>query len=494
MNRKLKYLLCLIAAIAASALLSGCGGDDTANTPSDTTAQNTADTTSADTAPAETTRQPLEVPSGDYGGVEFNIMSPVRGETGSRNQFLDFAWSDDRAGDLINDAVYARNLAVEEAFNVKITNQENDNVLNSARPLILSGDEEYEVMQPNINDGFTLGMEGLFVDFFEMPGIDLDNPWWDHAIVRDLALCGKLYTATGDISMADEELNYAVFFNKALIDTYNLDDMYQLVRDDKWILDKMEEMATTVTHDLNGDGLLTSDDVYGILSNYSTASVWFFSFGGQMATINEDGVPEIVIMNERNVKMLERMANLFQNKQAFLNADDAKDTWTGLDNMLMEDRGLFRIGSIYDITHYRSMVNDFGILPYPKLDENQEDFYHLIATNVAAGIAVPITNTDLERTGILLEALAYGSKDTVTKAYYDINLYTKVARDEESGEMLDIIFSTKRYDIAYAFGWGNFNKMLDNSVRPGGNFTTLYAAAEESAQAQLEKTYEKFNQ
>nr|MBQ4320173.1 hypothetical protein [Clostridia bacterium] len=335
MNKTLKYLLCLTAALTASAMLTACGGDNTADTPSDTTAQDAANTSVSDTTPAETTRQPLAVPSGDYGGAEFNIMSPTRGETGYRNQFLDFAWSDDRAGDLINDAVYARNLAVEEAFNVKIVNQEKDNELNAARPLILSGDEEFEVMQPYINDGFTLGVEGLLVDFFEMPGIDLDNPWWDQAIVRDLALCGKLYTATGDISMADEELNYAVFFNKALIDTYNLDDMYQLVRDDKWVLDKMAEMATTVTHDLNGDGLLTSDDVYGILSNYSTASVWFFSFGGQMATINEDGVPEIVIMNERNVKMLERMANLFQNKQAFLNADDAKDTWTGLDNMLM---------------------------------------------------------------------------------------------------------------------------------------------------------------
>ena len=175
-----------------------------------------------------------------------------------------------------------------------------------------------------------------------------------------------------------------------------------------------------------------------------------------------------------------------------LNESQTKGSWTGFDQMLITNRALFRAGSIYDMPFYRDMENDFGVLPYPKLKSEQDDYYHIIATQVCAGICVPVGGEDLARTGLLLEALASESRDTVTKAYYDINLYKKLTRDSESGEMLDIIFATKRYDLAKTFAWGGLEDVIRNGVKSGQNFTSLFAAAESRANAEMMQSYELF--
>ncbi|MFA6948935.1 MAG: hypothetical protein WCQ72_08125, partial [Eubacteriales bacterium] len=356
-----------------------------------------------------------------------------------------------------------------------------------------AGSDEYDILEPYIDKAFTLAQEGLLVDFYDVPYVDITAEWWDQAIIRDLSLCGKMYVMTGDVSVYDEELNYGVYFNKAVAQQYDIPDCYQLARDGGWTVEKMTEYGHTVTHDINGDGVLGEDDCYGVLTDYGVASVWFFAFGGKMCSLDSNGKPQLAMGDEKTAGIIDSLSKFLTDKNLTLNASETKGQWKGFDTMLVGDRALFRPGSIYDVPLYRSMVSDFGILPYPKLDEAQEQYYHLIATWVCPGISIPVTCSDLERTGIILEALAYASKDTVTKAYYDVNLYTKVARDDESGDMLDIIFGTKRYDLAKTFGWGGLDVVVQTSAKDSGKFASLYAAAESKAQAQLEESYEFFN-
>ncbi|MBQ7983848.1 MAG: hypothetical protein IJ302_09765, partial [Clostridia bacterium] len=159
----------------------------------------------------------------------------------------------------------------------------------------------------------------------------------------------------------------------------------------------------------------------------------------------------------------------------------------------MEDRTLFRPGSIFDIQTYRSMDSDFGILPYPKYDEAQDEFSHIIASAYCPALCIPATNSDPDRTGFLLEALAYESRDTVTKAYYDVSLYTKMTRDNESGEMLDIIFSTKRYDLGWVFGWGSLVQQMDTIGASGKSFATIWETRRKSAERAMAQTLEFYS-
>ena len=485
MRRFLFYFVLMALAV----VLISCASDSNVST-----VNNDGISANVDDSLEETTagRKPLTIPVINYDGYEFVTLSFNKGKFGTWFQYLDFGWSDDFAGELINDAVYTRNMIVEERYNITIKNIENADPYTVARKSLTAGDTEYDIISPYIDRAFTLSQENLLKDFYTVPYMDLDQEWWDQAILRDLSLNRKIYVLMGDITLGNKELNYGIFFNKKLIDEYHLDNPYQLVRDNKWTLAAISEMGRLVTHDLNGDGILDENDVYGVLSDYSSAPVWYFSFGERMSIINSSGAPELCMNGSRTVNVMQKLSEFLCDKQIVINARDTKSSWTGLDNMLMEERGLFRAASIYDITFYRAMINDFGVLPFPKFDEMQEVFTNEIATWAACGISIPYNNLDFERTGLILEALAYESKETVLKAYYDINLYTKVARDVESEEMFNIIFNSKCYDLCFTFNWGGLVDVLRTAAKDGSRYTSLYEAAESKALAAMEKAYEYF--
>jgi len=77
-------------------------------------------------------------------------------------------------------------------------------------------------------------------------------------------------------------------------------------------------------------------------------------------------------------------------------------------------------------------------------------------------MAIPNFHDDesLARAGFMLEAISAESRYTVIPAYYDIQLTTQIARDEESSEMLDIIFSTTVWDTGEIYNWGDLSWQL----------------------------------
>ena len=65
----------------------------------------------------------------------------------------------------------------------------------------------------------------------------------------------------------------------------------------------------------------------------------------------------------------------------------------------------------------------------------------------------------MERTCTVLEHLAANSYRYVTDEYYEVVIQARTVRDNDSVEMLDIIFETVRYDCGMIF---NFGGVVDN--------------------------------
>ena len=107
-------------------------------------------------------------------------------------------------------------------------------------------------------------------------------------------------------------------------------------------------------------------------------------------------------------------------------------------------------------------------------------------------ITIPVTNTRLELTGSVLEALAYYSKDTTVEAYYDANLQRKVSRDDESRRVLEIIFSTVTYDLIESYRWGDIFNIVCNNVEDPSSFISQYTSGESAMISDMEKTYTYF--
>jgi len=489
----------LILAMAIPAVLTSCNSTDTQ--PADTASaitEKTADT--AETSSAETTREQLDLPEKSYDGYEFRILamnSHYISNTGDAGHyFSDFGYSDELAGEPINDAVKERNMLVEEKYGVKLVLTETANVMKESQKFITAGEDAYDIIQPIVDNSYTLAQDGQLFNMYDIPHIGLDKEWWDSILLDELSMGGRIYTLTGDISMEDEEYNSAFYFNKALAEKFSLDNPYKLVLDGKWTIDKMYEMSKNVTYDINGDGKLDHNDSFGYGNNYTGSESLLIAMGGNHARLDKDGKPQITILEDRAVTAMEKINNYFNDKTFMIWATDIKKAtgqsgWTVLNTMFGDDRLLFRDGNIFSYKQYRDMSSDFGMVPNPKFDEAQESYRTNISTHAMQGISVPVTNSDLDRTGLLIEALAYEST-IVRRAYYDVTLTGKYARDEESIQMLDTILDSRTYDIGKVFGWGGFTDLIYSTTQNNTGFVSTIESVMTSAQTAMEKSYNDF--
>jgi hypothetical protein len=134
------------------------------------------------------------------------------------------------------------------------------------------------------------------------------------------------------------------------------------------------------------------------------------------------------------------------------NIDDMSGT---LESMFENGQGLFLDTTFFFIHRLRAMETDFGILPYPKFTETQADYYSRIEGASAATVPITADSTGLARASVILEAMACESLKEVIPAYYDVVLSVRAARDEESSEMLDIIFASRIFDLGDGLWFGD---------------------------------------
>ncbi len=506
LNRKtISAAALLLAALILLPIFVSCSDSGQTAAPTDTAAAaDTAGETAEVTAEAETepAREPLNLPDADYDGYEFRILSMFSTSMGGWEQpgahyWSDFGYNEERAGEPINDAVHARNMEIEEKYNITIRMNEVASVKSEAQKFISAGDDNYDVITPLMNDSFSMAQSGFLVNLWDIPHLQLEKPWWDDVLRRDLGMGGRLYIASGDISMEDEEYNHVTLFNKGMVPKFNLDDPYEAVRSGAFTLDFMYESGKTVTFDVDGDGQLTYKDSYGLGTDYTDAEVFLIASGENIARLDKDGRPEITVLNERSASVMEKINAQFNDETymiwatVILQKYGISANWAELNNMLFDGRLLYRVANIYNIKQYRVMMDDFGMLPLPKYDEKQENYRTFISSHAATAVSVPATNTGLERTGLLLEALAYAS-ESVRTAYYDVTLTSKYARDEESLAILDLIFASRSYDIGKVFGWGGFTNVINNSVKNKGGFVSSVESVLPAAQEAMEKSYAAF--
>ena len=149
---------------------------------------------------------------------------------------------------------------------------------------------------------------------------------------------------------------------------------------------------------------------------------------------------------------------------------------------------------LYSTEYLRDMTDDYGIVPMPKYDENQEKYITQLGTSTAM-LFVPITTKDAELTSKVMEALAYYTSELVVPKYYEVALKDKYARDNDIAEMLDIIRDGASFDFLFLYGT-TLTKAPNNYFRfyttNTANVASDFAALENSFLASLESLVEKY--
>ena len=435
------------------------------------------------------------LPDADYDGYEFKILSIVDGDF-SKDDFL----AEEITGEVINDAIFARNSYVEEKYNIRLKPitagepQWNGGGATRIRRSAAAGDAEYDAAVVWGYDAANLTTQGLLADLNDTPHIDLSQPWWDQRANEDLSIRDKMFFTTGDISMLVADATSAMMFNKQLAQEYALPDLYQIARDGAWTWDKFSEYTKMVSADVNGDGIMDQNDRYGFLVIDDFMVETINCIGERIAGINREGNLELSLYNDRSVAMYSLVMDLITDSTVVFPTQRVAVDQQGR-IMFENNQGLFFAHGMLSIIRLRAMETEFGILPYPKFNEQQASYYTPLIVWWSMYLCIPAIQEDISRTGLILEALAAESRYTVRPAYYDISLIGKHTRDEESTEMLDIVFGTRVYDLGWYYSIGDYAMGMINIFRnSSGNFTTVYERSLGRAERDLERINNLFDE
>ncbi len=417
-----------------------------------------------------------------YDGYNYRIL--VR-KGATKSQYFE-----ESQEDIVDDAIYRRNKAVEEKYGITISASESShgNYDTDALNSILAGDDAYDIIFTHSRAAFAYAVQGAGYNIHDISTIHMDMPWWSKNINDNCTVNGRLYVLDGDISISGLGSAMCLLFNKRIFDEKGFDYPYEMVKDGEWTFDEFAYLAKKGGADLNGDGVIKpEDDQYGFFTSEWAAPINVLYAGGQKIYDKiDEGALELTLYSNKTVEIFDEFFSLMNNEACFLQFTEGNINYSGPD-IFQGGRAMIASGGLGSAQGLRNMDDDFGIIPYPKFDENDE--YSTAINGAAPLIIIPISVSDVERTGAITEALcAYGHRDVVP-AFYEVSLKSKYARDEESEEMMDIIKDSIIYDIGYVAGGPLQSVGRDLSKTTSRDFSSFYAARENSAK----KSVEEFN-
>ena len=480
-----RYLtLAITAALMLSAFSCGSGGEgkDSSTSAPDSTGEET-------TAPEETDG----LPEKDMDKFELKI---VHFDGNWLSWALTKLDAESETGDRLNDAIYKRNRNMEERFNCEINVTGKETITASdIQSEIMAGDSNYDVWF--MYDNWTLGAVEYLLPWEELPYINLDREWWNPSATEVFNLEGKTYAAAGNYSLSALSRASGFAFNKDIYNKMNRsENIYDLAREGKWTIDVMYDTAKNAYIDLDGDSSMNENDQYGISGSWKE-TFWRFLSGSDVRFISKDSNSDPVFdlqKNETAINKMLKIFDLFTEKGIYYNPQ-TKDVHSVQDSeeIFADGRLLFKTVNLFDLEALRTCDIDIGILPCPKYDENQENYY---APSFGAEISVLLKTLPEERkenVGMLLEALAYDTNANILPEYKEVLLKTKLARDNESEEMIDIIINSISFDFGIN-AWQNevgVPIVQRIYVKNDPNVASTLAKMQKSVDAQIKKLVEK---
>lgn len=448
-----------------------------------------------DTAGTESTQAAeYRAPDADYEGTAVRVCSNLwESSPWHINKYIE-VFSESENGDPINDAIYRRNKKTEEELNVllelyPIKAQSSTTEITTP---VLAGEDAFIFALPNGTSLPAIVNKGdMLYDLNSITALDLDASWWDQKSVEELKLSGVSYMATGDLCFYTLAAPVVIYCNRKIVEDNQLENPYEIVREGKWTIDRFFGMAQDAARDINGDGEMTKEDMFGLVC-YDETNNMLYSGGIRITRHTAEGGIELVMNNERTADIVKKMTEFVKNKSICMFASN----YTGYTNVFFEllmatfsdNRALFFSQQLLVALDLRDMKADFGVLPYPKYNEEQTGYYSSGNSSWQTFVIVPVTVKDAEMCGNILSSMGYHAQQMVRPAFVDITTYNKVMRDDDSKEMLNIIFDNMVFDIAFYYNWGSIYSSVLEMIREGRDFSSQYAKSESKVRKEIENT------
>lgn len=443
-------ILALLLAALMLIPFTACGD---VNTPEESKPKTETAALDSATEPAITV-DPNSVPDEDLTKVKYNKTVSMFGMTEYAYQYM----SDSVNGEVVNDAVYARNSKISEDLGITFTyptvtdnGGQHTNYTNVISASYKSNDSEsHQILNSLAYYAPSMITNGYLYDFASIPNshMNVEKNYWNTAYVNNGTINGKYYFAIGDMSIRLAQMLEVVFLNDQLGSTYLKNEsknMYQLVYDHEFTFEKFKQLLLTAD---NGE----ATGVYGaILPNNSYAIDGFLAaFELDLLTKNPDGSVEINTSTEHNIEVIESLRELYYNNTCV--KADTKNI-----SAFSEAKSVFTVTRLIGSTKFQEAGIDYSIYPLPLWNADQKDYVSTVHDEYTTlSIISTVDGETAEMLSAVLEYMNYLSTDSVYVAMYDITFKTRYSDSAQESEMFDYIYDRINIStgIIYSFPCG----------------------------------------
>ena len=487
----ISFLLCICILLVAFA---SCGSStDPSNEASgDPQKQDTESLTESATE-TEARLQPL-VPDVKY-DRDFNFLHWDVGNAGVGGGWVvwEEIFADKMVGDTLNDAIYNRNTYINEKYGVNITNTYRDigAVNETVKLMHTSGSQDYDaILQRSVQVGGIL-TGGFLHNLQDMTYMNLSSPWWNQDSISSLAM-GKLNQfIASDITVLDKSATACVQFNAKVADEHKaaVGDLYEQVDNGEWTFERFVEICDEVGADLDNDGKRNGEgDLVAFYCGDDPIHFLYNAAGLRFMDHDSDGYFEYKFNSQVSFDTLETIFTDLMYADFFHN--NVVDGSYGVDKFRNNEQ-LFRMGFVKNASQLRDMESDYGILPIPMFNNDQDEFYSEVSPHHDSIMFICNSIVDTSFVSAVLESLACESYYTVSPVFYDVIITGRSVRDEQSKRMLELIFSTRVYDAGLIFDMNSFGGVV---LRHTKTHTTGFASLWEKNQSAVEAKLDEFNE
>ncbi len=392
-----------------------------------------------------------ELPSDlNYEGKEITIIG--RDAVGQSDEFL----SEGESDSIILSAVYRRNAMVENRLGVKLNvitfadDSTNDDytVVSKVEADVINGAGEFDIVTAPAYTAFHKVLDGIFYNLQNVENLNLDKYYWAQGFNEYAEVGGAQYLATGAIALSLYRFMYITVYNNDMFEQQGLENLYDKVKNNTWTVEEQYQMASKLYVD-NGRHADSFDDedTYGFVSGARTsADAYLAAFDANVVSKDNDGYITYIGSQEKFVGIADKMLKLYYGSDGSYIIPTAQDNTDNADiaKMFMGKKVAMASMKVQALETYIKGVDfEYSIAPLPKYDANQESFGTYVQDQVTI-MALPnaVSEDDIAMLGAVMECLADESYKQTYDAYFETALSYQYLQNEESLEMLQIIYES----------------------------------------------------
>ncbi len=483
-----KLIILLLALVMTLGAFAACAGDKPAATTPATPGEdgsNDADKPSNSTPapgtnndPSESTPAPGTTNDGQLTDPEKNALNiDLESIDYEGDSFYIYHWNsenpefevdaDAAVGDPLNDAIYKRNLRLEEDLGITLDFHEETgsagkqtNFLDKLELRLSDPETPVDIIAAYSRVAPYLLVAGHYVDLMPYEDtLDLSKAWWPSLVREEHEIKGRVFYVSGDASTGLLRMMQALFLNKSLLEQYGynydefMTDVINVKKGSGWTLDKLMSMVKDTYQDIDGVKGESDGDFFGI-----------FGYTWQCIDTLWTGCGYSIFDKSSKDDELYTISNDFGGSAA---ADFVKQMqeWAATDDAHIVEQGDWTTTSASEhfgsagcifmtmrIGHFKTHVVDidYSVVPAPKKDENQDRYYTVIG-NPYSLYSICKDSKDKDRAAIVLQYFGYLAKDLTTPAIFETTFKGKMAKDDHTIDSFDQIRKAVSFDVGRTF-------------------------------------------